>query len=157
MKLTNKGIEFSYENRDTITYLWPWKRPPNRKWYSSRFNCYFQSLATYVASLNDHSARITESVSSLSLEQVLKYYLSHDLVDGNYVLLYDINLESKPSAFWETLGEKAKHFSNDLVILKAESEDQAITLLCSISREFARAIAATNGEIIGTNDLFGSK
>lgn len=72
--------------------------------------------------------------------------------DGEHiVILHDINLSSKPVAFWDNIPDTRRIiFSKDIIVLRCKDLRQVQNIVYSVEKEFAVAYGYKNGKrIIG--------
>jgi hypothetical protein len=152
MRFTKDGITFNY-NDDEITWFWWWRREVldvYGAYYSLIYDLYFYTFREYWIHVGAIGEKPTPSqkVTSFGWEEVLRSWARQTLRTGFYVVLYDINIESKPASFWRSVPDRDKiQFTKDLVALRCKSHIQAIELCDSIRTDFAIAIVVADGRV----------
>lgn len=94
---------------------------------------------------------IKDRVENISIEDLLDVLTSTSYL-YQHVFLFDINMESKPPVFWRTLGQTSLHFHNDVVIFNCKDSTEAVSIVSSIDRSFARAIAYSSSQVVADNE-----
>jgi len=89
-------------------------------------------------------------MSNISL---LQYYVKAEYGNCLIVVITDIDLSNKNAAFWYNMSDISRAvLLHDVVLFRCKDIRQMDRLVDSIPKNFAKAIAFKNGEVIGIND-----
>lgn len=153
MRISKKGITFNYNN-DEITWIWWWARATRCVFFSLIYDRHFPSLKYYWmhVGLAEKPMPLTK-IRGFSLEAILRAWIKVNLRIGYYVVLYNINVQSKPTSFWRSIPDKDKtQLLSDIVLLKCKDSDEVVSLCDSISTDFASALGVQDGVAIYWNE-----
>lgn len=161
MRISKEGITFNYNN-DEITWLWWWVRSTTSalksfKYRSLVYDIPFSSIADYwrqVGALeNEDMKRTVSKIQGFSTRSVIRDWARMNLRRGFWVVMSDINVESKPASFWRTIPEQLrKEMTNDFVILRCKNDIEMNHLCETLDPSFCFAIGIDNGYIANTNN-----
>ncbi len=155
VKFTRKGLSFRY-HRDTIIWLWPWSRKLPHHVFYSELHGYFPSLAEHWFHMGYVSASITpnlEKVKGYPARTILLDWAKSNLRFGYFVVLHDIDVQSKSQSFWNKIPEKDRlEFGQDIVVLTCKDLKEVYTLCNSMSTDFALAEGMANGVCVYWNE-----
>lgn len=152
IRLSKKGITFDYNN-DEITWFWWWARE-------------FAAFSSFIYNLNfnrfneywQHVGRATNhlpvsKIQGFDIEDLIAAWVKLKYRTGNYVILYNINVEAKPATFWRSIPDRLKtELLSDIVILNGNSGKSAGDLVGAIPKSFATAVMVCDGQIYWTLD-----
>lgn len=132
-------------------WYWPWNRTKGA-YYSHKLDEFFNSKKEMLCALSSELS--IPRVEGFTFEGIISEWAKHNLRHGFFVILYDINPETKPSTFWRSLPyREAVHFSKDIVVLKTKDYTEAKRLCYSIPKNFAKAIVIKKGDWVTDNDI----
>lgn len=154
MKISKQGITFNYNN-DEITWLWWWKRTnSNCPYFSLVYNYWFLNFRQYWLKVGGSERNLpTSKIQGYSMENLISSWIKFNCRTGCYVLLYDINVESKPASFWRTIPDRDKtQLLADVVLLRCKDWDEIQRLCDSITTNFATAAGIKDGHIVYWNE-----
>lgn len=155
MKIHEDGIIF-HRQRDLLIWRWPWKRIGSERIHSALLNADFPSMSEYWKRIGAFETKVLKStgkLASYSMPEMLGLW-SRTLHPGkDIVVLFDIDASAKNFSFWSRLPQaKVEHLLNDIVVLFCSDKSEAMQIISSISPEFAKAIAFSDGSLIDSNE-----
>ncbi len=156
-KFTKTGFKVLLSNRDTITYVWPWRKEYSKisKVFSMLHNLYFPTLKKYYNYLDEIEEVCKSSkVVGYSMEDVLLHWVRTKFQNQLIVVLIDFNLSSKPSSFWRNIprGHRVQ-FTKDFVVLFCNTKDEVISISESIDPSSGSAFGFNKGALISWNEV----
>lgn len=154
-KITMEGISFGCRE-DTLTWLWPWNRDYEAQIFHSKLHGYFSSKEDHWFHLGYTAASQTtspEKVKGYPSRTILLDWARTNLRFGYFVILHDIDVQSKSKGFWNKIPEKDRlEFGQDIVVLTCKDLKEVHTLCNSISTDFALAEGMANGVCVYWNE-----
>jgi hypothetical protein len=146
MRLTTNGVLFKVED-DTVTWLWPWKRPSSdTKVKSQKFDLFFDSLKSYwkyvggVSPLQESMFVTNDRLKGYSFESLLSRWVIFTYPGKNVVILHGLDPEAKGTSFWLRLPQdKIRELMNDIVVIRCDTAKDVISVVDSVPEHFAQA------------------
>jgi hypothetical protein len=157
MNLTRVGVHFKYHG-DELLWLWPWKRAylrsPHIRYYSYTFDDHFPSLRDYwqfVGAWNEACRK--EKIIGFNDNEIFKTWAEHTFRHNTVVILRNINVEMKSTAFWRSLDPLSrKQLLKDVPVLFFHDCWKAHSVATSIQPEFAEVFLFVRGKLKYTNN-----
>ena len=151
MKFTRNGIEIEY-HQDFILILWSF----SFSFYSYMMKKTFTKLREYWRARGSYEYKHALSLpklQGLSWEKdILKDWIKAFLPLGYFVVLYDLDLSRRTKDFWAKVPlEKRHHLTKDVVVMKCETEEQAIQIVDSIDPDIGKALLLKDSTLVYWN------
>lgn len=148
VKVSLKGISL-YKYGDIIEMPWSGLWNPATEKYSHRLKSTFFSMPEYwkrIGVLEQSLVLSLNKVVGLDWEDILKQWIETRIDSDPYVVLFDVDLSSRPSEFWAKIPyEKKMAFNKDVVVMKCSNLNQAIEIAESILPNFGKAFIVNKG------------
>lgn len=147
LEFTKEGVWFPYKG-DEVLRSWPWKKIDGNNKYrcSSRLGSYL-NFANYKASLDERGV-VNGKITGFSLSHIILNWAGIHLRSGFNVVLFDVNVNSRNSDFWDRIPDfQKKQLTKDVVVLNCKDMREVKHLCDSINMDFAIALGFDHGRL----------
>lgn len=149
--IDTRGIRYNYMG-DRIWLMWFWAPLPNR-YYSEKLHCTFSSLKEYKKYMGSAVGLKHRNVIGISYKELITAWVEDNFKGEYVVVLTEIDLNKKPSVFWENIPYiKKMAFTNEVVILRCKDQAQMEQIIDSTEQSFAIAWGFKSGQLVHLNE-----
>lgn len=87
-------------------------------------------------------------IMGFDIPELIKAWAKIHCRVGDYLVLYDVNIDGKPAQFWRSIPDRdKKELLSDVVIVKCKSSKEAMDMCKLIEPDFAQALTISDGRV----------